>query len=87
MQDYNYWSHGCYEVTVELSCCFYPPASDLFTIWLQNKKSMIDYLKQANTGVKGIVRFFNGVPGVNISVQIDALEPIFKTNKNGEFYR
>ncbi len=74
-------------VTVELSCCFYPPASQLESLWQQNRKSMIDYLKLANTGVRGIVRFENGQAAAHIGVQIDSIEPIFKTNNHGEYYR
>jgi carboxypeptidase M len=29
MQDYNYIWYGCYEVTLEISCCKYPPAHEL----------------------------------------------------------
>ena len=42
---------------------------------------------QANTGIKGIIQFFNNQPAVNVSVQFDRREPIFKTNSNGEYFR
>lgn len=87
MQDYNYWKHGCMEVTVEVSCCKYPSASNLDEIWLENKQSLVEYLKQANTGVRGIVRFENGQQVGNLTIKIDERQPYFKTNKNGEYYR
>lgn len=87
MQDYNYWKYGCMEVTIEISCCKYPPSSFLDSIWLENKLSMIEYLKQATIGVKGIVSFENGLRAQNITIKIDSREPYFKTNNNGEFYR
>lgn len=37
MQDYNYWMHGCMELTLELSCCKYPSAEELPKMWEQNR--------------------------------------------------
>ena len=34
LQDYNYIWHGCMEVTLELSCCKFPPAAELQVIIL-----------------------------------------------------
>ena len=87
MQDYNYWANGCMEVTVELSCCKYPPPAALPQIWLNNKNSLIDYLKMANKGIRGIIRYSNNRPARGITVKIDSREPYFVTNINGEYYR
>lgn len=37
MQDYNYVWYGCMEVTLELSCCKFPPAHELPKYWQDNK--------------------------------------------------
>lgn len=37
MQDFNYVWYGCMEVTLELSCCKYPPASELPKFWEENR--------------------------------------------------
>ena len=87
MGDFNYWRYGCLEITVESSCCLNLPSDQLELNWLENKKSLLDYLKKANTGVRGIVTFANGQLAVNMTVRIDYREPYFKTNKYGEYYR
>lgn len=87
MQDYNYWKVGCMEVTVEVSCCKYPSASELESIWNQNRRSLISYLQFANRGVRGVVKFADGTIGKHLTIRIDSREPSFKTNANGEFYR
>ena len=38
MQDYHYVWHGCMDITLELSCCKYPPAKELLHFWKQNQK-------------------------------------------------
>ena len=87
MQDFNYWKHGCLEVAVELTCCKYPPASTLSQLWYDNKNSLIEYLKLANNGVKGTVKFFNNQPASRLSIQINSINPVFKVSEIGEFYR
>lgn len=37
MQDYNYVWYGCMEITLEVSCCKYPPAHELPRYWEDNK--------------------------------------------------
>ncbi|CAF1039718.1 unnamed protein product, partial [Brachionus calyciflorus] len=87
MQDVNYWKYGCMEITFEVSCCKYPQKQELEGYWNDNKKSLVEYLKKANTGLKGIVKFANGQKAANVTIKIDSREPYFKTNKNGEYYR
>jgi hypothetical protein len=75
------------EITVETSCCLNLPSNQLENNWIENKKSLIEYLKIANTGIRGIVKFANGQLAINMTVRIDFREPFFKTNKYGEYYR
>lgn len=48
---------------------------------------MISYLKAANTGVKGVVKFEDGTIAKYVTIKIDNRQPFFKTNEDGEFYR
>lgn len=86
MQDVNYWKYGCYEITFEIYCCESPPSNELETIWEQNKLALVEFVKMANTGVRGLVKYKNGFAAKYISVQIDAREPIFKTSQTGEYF-
>ncbi len=87
MQDFNYWKYGCAEVTIEIGCCKYPSASNLNNIWLENKNSLVEYLKYGNRGVRGVVRFETGEVAKFVTIRIDDREPYFKTDENGEYYR
>ncbi|XP_050687270.1 carboxypeptidase E-like [Eriocheir sinensis] len=56
MQDFNYLASNDMEITLEVGCVKYPPASALKTEWERNKDAMLEYMWQAHTGVKGVVR-------------------------------
>lgn len=45
MQDYNYVWHGCMEITLEMSCCKYPPATFLESYWKDHLKVTYNYYK------------------------------------------
>jgi len=55
MQDFNYIFTNDMEVTMELSCCKYPKRYYLNKEWERNKESLLEYMKQVHTGVKGLV--------------------------------
>ncbi|XP_013405444.1 carboxypeptidase D [Lingula anatina] len=87
MQDYNYIYKGCMEITLEISCCKYPLASQLESYWEQNKNPLIIYLQQAFMGVKGIVRDRTGTPIPSAEVTIDdRIHPV-KTTQLGEYWK
>lgn len=51
MQDYNYIHGGALELTLEVSCCKYPIASELRYFWELNRESMLQLLMQVNSGM------------------------------------
>lgn len=56
MQDYNYLSTNCFEITLELGCDKFPPASQLLTLWDDNKESLFNFMFQAHIGIKGEIK-------------------------------
>lgn len=55
MQDFNYLSSNDFEITLELGCDKYPPASQLEQEWEDNKKALMEFMWMAHMGVKGTV--------------------------------
>lgn len=46
MEDYNYLHSNCFEITVELSCCKYPPVNRLSIEWKNNRESLMTYIEE-----------------------------------------
>ncbi|CAK9820339.1 Carboxypeptidase M [Anthophora quadrimaculata] len=87
MQDFNYVWNGCMEITLELSCCKYPPASDLQFYWEENRVALIKFLAEVHRGVRGFVVDENGNPIERASIKVKSRDVSFLTTKYGEFWR
>merc|ERR1711988_1961019 len=72
MQDFNYLASNDFEITLELGCDKYPPASSLSGEWADNKKSLLEFIWAAHWGIKGVIRDANsgeGIAGATIHVR------------------
>jgi len=94
MQDWNYVTKGCLEITVELSDNKMPYGSTLPSFWEENRNSLIAYMSLVHVGVQGIVADSNGSPlSANITVNginIDGSDrPLQMPNEagTGDFFR
>ncbi|XP_025831016.1 carboxypeptidase D-like [Agrilus planipennis] len=87
MQDFNYIHSNCFEVTFELSCCKFPPASTLATEWERNKEPLISYIESVHWGVKGVVTDEDGEPILDADVVVEGIDHNVTTSNRGEYWR
>jgi len=55
MQDFNYLATNAFELTMELSCDKFPTADQLEQLWIDNQKSLIEFMWQSHIGIKGLI--------------------------------
>lgn len=88
MQDYNYIHGNCLEITMELSCCKYPFASELQREWDLNKESLLAYIEQVHIGVRGYVKdAVSGAVPSNVSIVVAGVRHNLMTGEYGDYYR
>ena len=58
------------EVTLELSCCKFPPATELPQFWDDNRNALLQFLGEAHRGVKGFVKDDRGIPIEGASMKV-----------------
>lgn len=87
MQDFNYLRSNAFEVTLELSCCKFPAASDLPLYWRNNSESLLRYLELSHMGLKGLVVDAKGNPIPNAVVVVQGINKNVTTSSRGEYWR
>lgn len=87
MQDYNYLTTNCFEITVEQGCTKFPNERHLEKIWNINKRALIEYIKQVHNGVVGFVRNSNGDPIEGAVINVGDRDHSIKSASKGDYWR
>uniref|UniRef100_A0A8C2TMD6 Carboxypeptidase D n=1 Tax=Coturnix japonica TaxID=93934 RepID=A0A8C2TMD6_COTJA len=88
MQDWNYLNTNCFEVTIELGCVKYPNAEELPKYWEQNRRSLLQFMKQVHRGVWGFVLdAMDGRGILNATISVAEINHPVTTYKDGDYWR
>ncbi|XP_067306751.1 carboxypeptidase D-like isoform X2 [Pseudorasbora parva] len=88
MQDYNYLKGNCLEITMELSCCKYPPSSKLKTEWDNNREALLAYMEMTHIGLRGFVKAArNEAPLADAVIMVAGINHNVSTSRFGDYYR
>ncbi|XP_053729224.1 carboxypeptidase D [Synchiropus splendidus] len=88
MQDWNYLNTNCFEVTIELGCVKYPMAKELPKYWEQNRRSLLQFIHQVHSGVKGTVSDSGDGTGIpNATISVADIDHNVTTALTGDYWR
>ena len=87
MQDYNYLHSNCFEITVEQGCVKFPMGSHLEDIWNENKRSLMEFMKQVHRGIRGFVRDSHGNPISGAEIKVVGTKHTVKSVGDGDYWR
>ncbi|OJX52242.1 MAG: hypothetical protein BGO88_16960 [Flavobacterium sp. 38-13] len=88
-QDWNNFFNHNKEMTIEISATKFPSAANLPFYWQRNRQALLNYIKQANYGLKGTVKNSAG-EAIDAKVYIngtDLMGSWVKTGPLGDYYK
>lgn len=92
LQDYIYSHTNCLELSIGVSCCNYPPETNLLNQITPIFKGLLNFIERVHTGVKGLVRcetgrvLQNSIIAIRHKNETSAGKNI-RTNSDGYFWR
>ena len=83
-----YLPSNCFEITLELGCCKFPPAQYILPYWNANRQAMIKFIELVHTtGIRGFVFDDKGRPIQGARIVVEDRAKKVKTYEDGDFWR
>lgn len=84
----HFVSSNCFEITLEVGCCKYPPAAKLQSFWEDNRLALLKYINLVHKlGVHGFVLDEDGQPVQRAKIIVKGRTKIIRSLMNGDYWR
>ncbi|EDV19678.1 Carboxypeptidase D [Trichoplax sp. H2] len=87
MQDVNYLTTNCFEITIETGCQKYPYGTSLQKEWLNHKNALLKYIEQIHRGIKGFILNSSNQGIYGASLVIQGRNKIIYATEYGDYWR
>lgn len=87
MQDYNYIHSNCFELTIEMSCKKFPVQSKLQSYWDAHKVSLLTFMSQVHTGLKGFIKNEAGIGISHATIAVSGISHDIVSAHDGDYWR
>ncbi|KAI6646529.1 hypothetical protein LOD99_12650 [Oopsacas minuta] len=84
--DYEYRYNQCFELTIDVSCHYFPSEKRIKGAWENHSQSLVSFISAAQKAISGVILDRDGRPIYNASVQIAGRSKLFSTTELGEFW-
>ncbi|XP_034196331.2 carboxypeptidase D svr isoform X1 [Osmia lignaria lignaria] len=85
VQNYIQKEYNIPVISINLSCCKYPPAESIPTIWRENLLPLMQLIRSLTTGIRAMVTDINNVPLRNAVIKVGTQS--YHVSKNMAYFK
>jgi len=88
LQDWSYYANSCVDLTIEIDTIQFPPDSVLSQRWIENRNSILFFIRQAGLGIQGLVTdSATGQPLDFVQIDVAGINKPVYTDTIGDYHR
>ncbi|GIY90390.1 hypothetical protein CEXT_552002 [Caerostris extrusa] len=84
--DYNYYTTQGYDLAIYIGCCSFVKPEEMAKIWLNNKKPLLNLIKQARNGISGSVKSAIDKPLPHAQITVRGFSKSFTSDIKGFYH-
>ncbi|GFW42006.1 carboxypeptidase D [Trichonephila clavipes] len=84
--DYNFHESEGYDLAIYIGCCSLVKPEELAKVWLNNKKPLLNFVRQARNGISGLISTTNNKPIPHAQIIVRGFDRSFTSNLKGFYH-
>ncbi|XP_055924205.1 carboxypeptidase D-like [Argiope bruennichi] len=84
--DFNYHSGEGYDLAMYIGCCSFLEPEEMAKVWLNNKKPLLNFVRQARNGISGSIKSDDDKPLPRAKITVHGFSRSFTSNQEGFYH-